>query len=214
MPRSHKRTYTSPRRQKAAEETRARVLDSAKALFSARGIDKATIQAIAEGAGVAASTVYALFKGKEGLLGALMEQALFGERFAAAAQLLEGEDDPVRAIALTAVVARAVYDGEQAELGVLRGASAFSATLRKEEQRFEAMRLSMQKDRVARLFAAGRQRPGLTEEEARRVLWMYTSRDVWRMLVNESGWTADRYQAWLADTLVLALTDAPPSANL
>ena len=38
-------------------------------------------------------------------------------------------------------------------------------------------------------------------------LWMLTSRDVYRMLVHESGWSADRYQAWLSDTLVRLLTD-------
>ena len=36
---------------------------------------------------------------------------------------------------------------------------------------------------------------------------MLTSRDVYRMLVHESGWSADRYQAWLSDTLVRLLTD-------
>jgi hypothetical protein len=42
-------------------------------------------------------------------------------------------------------------------------------------------------------------------DEARQILWMYTSRDVYRMLVLESGWTPDRYQDWLSDTLVNAL---------
>jgi hypothetical protein len=142
-----------------------------------------------------------------------MESALFGDRFAAATKLVEGEDDPVRAIALTAYVSRAIYDGERAELGIIRGASAFSAALRKEEERFEAIRLSMQEERVARLFAAGRQYEGLTQEEARRVLWMYTSRDVWRMLVEEGGWTPDRYQVWLSETLLATLTKEAPKHN-
>jgi hypothetical protein len=43
---------------------------------------------------------------------------------------------------------------------------------------------------------------------ARSILWMYTSRDVYRMLVHESGWTPDRYQQWLSDTLVNALVSA------
>ena len=202
-----KRNYASARRDQAAEQTRARILKSAKALFSKRGIDKATIADIARSAGVAESTVYGLFKSKAGLLGALMEAALFGDRFAKAAKLLEGEDDTVRAIGLTAHVARAIYDGERSEFGLIRGASAFSAALRREEQRFEEMRLAMQADRVARLFASGRQCEGLSEDEARRVLWMYTSRDIWRMLVEESGWTPERYQAWLAQTLIDALTN-------
>ena len=57
---------------------------------------------------------------------------------------------------------------------------------------------------------------GLALDEARRILWMYTSRDVYRMLVQEGGWTPARYEAWLSETLVAALvkpalehTDAP-----
>ena len=34
---------------------------------------------------------------------------------------------------------------------------------------------------------------------------MYTSRDVYRMLVQEGGWAPDRYQQWLSGTLVEAL---------
>ena len=51
----------------------------------------------------------------------------------------------------------------------------------------------MQKDRLRRLFKAGKAKRGLSLDEARRILWMYTSRDVYRMLVVEGGWTPDRY---------------------
>ncbi len=34
---------------------------------------------------------------------------------------------------------------------------------------------------------------------------MYTSRDVYRMLVTEGGWTPSAYESWLADTLRQAL---------
>ena len=108
-------------------------------------------------------------------------------------------------IALSARVARAIYEGESSELGLMRGASAFSPALRKLEQEFESLRLEMQEERVKRLFAESRQAAGLCYDEARRLLWMYTSRDVYRMLVQEGGWSPDRYQAWLSDTLVNAL---------
>ena len=39
---------------------------------------------------------------------------------------------------------------------------------------------------------------------------MYTSRDVYRMLVHDGGWPPDRYQEWLSRTLLEALVaDAP-----
>lgn len=204
---SRTRIYSSKVRSAASKTTRARILNAAKALFTRNGIDRVTIDQIARKAGVASPTIYAAFKSKEGVLRALTEACLFGERYRDAQSLLEGVRDAVQLIGLTAHIARAIYDEESAEMGLLRGASAFTPALRKIEQDFEAMRFAMQEERVKLLFAQGRARADLTLAEARRILWMYTSRDVYRMLVQEAGWASDRYQEWLADTLVRALVD-------
>lgn len=150
-------------------------------------------------------TVYALYKSKEGILRELMSAALFGQGFQAAHAKLKGISDPIKLIALTAHVARAIYNAESSELGLMRGASAFSPPLRKLEREFEKIRFDMQEERVRLLFAQSRQKKGLGLDEARRILWMYTSRDVYRMLVHESGWTPDQYQSWLSETLVSSL---------
>lgn len=207
MSKSGKRRYTSELRNRAADATKARVIDAAKKLFMRRGIDGVTIAEIAEKAGVAAPTIYALYKSKEGILRTLMRTALFGPRFQEARTKLDGVTDAVRLIALSAHVARAIYESESAELGLIRGTSAFSPALRKTEQEFEAMRFEMQEERVRLLFAQAKQRNGLKLNEAQRILWMYTSRDVYRMLVHEGGWTPDQYQQWLSDTLLSALVN-------
>jgi hypothetical protein len=77
--------------------------------------------------------------------------------------------------------------------------------LRKAEQELERRRYTMQEARVRLLFREAKARPGLALEEARRILWMYTSREIYRMLVQEGGWSPDKYQAWLAETLVSSL---------
>lgn len=205
-----KRRYVSELRSQAADATKDRVLNAAKKLFVRHGIDRVTIAQIADAAEVAVSTVYALFKSKEGILRGLVSASLFGQQFQAARAKFEGVTDPVRLIALTAHVARAIYEGESSELGLMRGVSAFSPALRKLELEFEKIRFEMQEERVRLLFAQSRERKGLGFDEARRILWMYTSRDVYRMLVQEGGWTPDRYQKWLSDTLVDALVSAPP----
>jgi hypothetical protein len=87
----------------------------------------------------------------------------------------------------------------------MRGISAFSPALQKMEQEFEQTRFLMQEARVKLLFAQSKAKKGLTIEKARRLLWMYTSRDVYRMLVQEGAWSSDEYQQWLSDTLVSAL---------
>jgi AcrR family transcriptional regulator len=217
MPNNSKRRYVSAQRSEAAEATQAGILAAARFLFARRGIDKVTIAEIAERAGVAASTVYAAFASKAGILRALMKSALFGPGFKAAQERLAGVTDPVRLIELTAGVARAIYESESRELGMLRGASSFSPELRKLETEFEQLRLEMQKERVDLLFARSMARKGLDIDQARQILWMYTSRDVYRMLVHESGWSPDQFQAWLARALVDALVDperiTAPSAH-
>jgi len=203
--RGSKRAYSSDLRAQSAEDTQRRILEAAKSLFGRLGIDKVTIAAIGKKAGVAGSTVYALYGSKDGILRVLMEQAFFGRGFQSAQELLRGENDPVKLIAMTPRVARAVYEGDASNLGLIRHASGFSPALRKIEQDFERIRYETQGPRVRSLFDAGKGRPGLSLEEARRILWMYTSREVYRMLVHEAGWTPDKYETWLSTTLLEAV---------
>jgi AcrR family transcriptional regulator len=211
MSRITKRQYVSKVRSRRADATRTRVLNAAKKLFMRHGIDRATMAEIADKAKVAVPTVYALYKSKEGILRALMESALFGPRFQEARAKLDGVADPVNLIALSAHVARAIYETESAELGLIRGSSAFSPALRNLEREFEAIRFEMQQERVRSLFAHGKHRKGLTLKEARRILWMFTSRDIYRMLVHEGGWTPDQYQQWLSGAILSALVDVNAS---
>lgn len=207
MTTSGKRSYRSEARAEAAERTRRRILEAGKFLFSRKGIDATTVAQIAERAGVSEPTVYATVKSKAGLLDALMHDAIFGPRFQQAQRQLDGVQDPVRRIALSAHVARAIYEGESAELSVLMKSSAFSPELRKTQQSFETLRRTMQRERIEALYAAGRARAGLDRERAAALLWMYTSRELYQKLVRESGWTPDDYQAWLEQTLRETLTD-------
>jgi len=206
MENSGKRAYRSRARDEAANLNRSRILQAGRFLFSRKGIDATTIAQIAERAGVSEATVYATVKSKSGLLRELMEGALFGPAFQQAVKELESVGDPVDRIAHSARIARAIYEAESAELSLLAKASAFSPELRKSQQAFEAKRRQMQEQRIDGLFSAGRARQGLTRDEAGTLLWMYTSREVYHKLVHESGWTPDRYQAWLEATLLESLT--------
>jgi AcrR family transcriptional regulator len=207
MSRPRRRAYVSELRREAADDTKDRVLKVAKALFARQGINRVTIAQIAEKAEVAASTVYSLYRSKDGILHAIMRSALFGQRFQAANERLKGLTDPVELVGATAQVARAIYEGESTEIGLMRGVSAFSPALRKLEQEFESIRYGMQEQRLRLLFDQSRQKQGLGFDEARRIMWMYTSRDVYRMLVLEGAWSVDRYQAWLSQALVDALVE-------
>jgi AcrR family transcriptional regulator len=206
---SKRRSYDSRQRAEAAAANRSAVLDAARDLFSRHGVDGVTIAEIAGRAAVSVSTVYAVFKSKEGVLRELIRAALFGPRFQTAQSLLDGITDPVERVARTAQVARAIYESESAELGGLRGLSAFSPALRQLEEEFEATRYDMQRERLEALAANGSMKPGLAMDDARRIMWMYTGREVYRMLVDVGGWSPDKYQEWLASALVDALVHAP-----
>src|SRR5688572_5401709 len=67
-----KREYDSSRRQAQAQETRRHILEAARKLFMERGYAGATAEAIAAEAGVAAQTIYAIFKNKKKILVSLM----------------------------------------------------------------------------------------------------------------------------------------------
>jgi AcrR family transcriptional regulator len=204
-----RRSYDSPQRAHTAATNRVAVLDASRDLFSKHGVDKVTIAEIAARASLSTSTVYGMFKSKEGILRELMRASLFGPRFREAQTLLEGISDAVERVTTTARVARAIYESESAELGGLRGLSAFSPALKQLEEEFEAVRYDMQGDRLNALAASGRMKQGLAMEDARRIMWMYTGREVYRMLVEVGGWSADKYQEWLAATLVSALVRTP-----
>lgn len=205
-----KRGYSSERRARTAGDTRDRILNAGHALFGQNGIDRTTIADIAREAGVGASTIYASLGSKEGILRGLMQRALFGRGFQSAQAELADVSDPVKLIELTPSIARAIHEGESGDLGLLRRTSGFSPALKKMEQEFEALRYSMQEPRLRALFDAGLNRKDLSFEDARLILWTYTSREIYRMLVEEGGWTPDRYQAWLSQTLLDALVQEPP----
>ena len=73
------------------------------------------------------------------------------------------------------------------------------------ERELEQERFALQEARVSNLYAAKKGNETLSIEKARVLLWMYTSRDVYPLLVQEGGFSPDEYEQWLAGTLVAAL---------
>jgi AcrR family transcriptional regulator len=203
---SQSRRYESALRRRGADDTRRRILEAARALFSKDGIDRVTIERIATRAKVAEPTVYAVFKSKAGILREIITNAVFSAHYHAATARLDEAADPIALLRLTATVARTIYENEAREIGLVRGASMFSPELRKLEREFESARFELQRKRVELLNERSLLPSGMDVESARRIMWMYTSRDVYRMMVVEGGWSPDRFEAWLADTLVSALS--------
>ena len=60
------------------------------------------------------------------------------------------------------------------------------------------------------LQAGGHLRADTAVEEARDVLWTFTSPELWELLVIQRGWTPARYGHWLASMLTAALLTPQP----
>ncbi len=201
-----KRRYNGESRKAQSSALRERVLAAAKKLFARHGIDRATIEDVAAAAGVSAATVYSAYKSKAGILEALIERTFFGEAYAAVAVQLKTTSDPIELLAITAEISRVIFDTEKAEIGLIRGASFFSAELKRVEAEFEATRRDLQKSRAKLLVKTFPAAQKLGLQKVRDVMWMLTGRDMYRMFVMERGWSSDEYQAWLTKTLIQTLT--------
>jgi TetR/AcrR family transcriptional regulator, regulator of cefoperazone and chloramphenicol sensitivity len=202
-----KRAYQSQIRQKQADETRKRIASAARKLLEEHGYAGMTIEAVAQEAGVAAATVYAIFGSKTGVLQEVLNKARFGESYHDLVQEAFKTKNPRERIRFPARIARRIYESEHAVLDLLRGAGAVAPVLAEKESEGECMRYDAQKGMIQYLVQAQSLRKGLDQKRARDILWALTSRDIYRMLVRDRGWSAQSYEDWLANLLVEALIE-------
>jgi AcrR family transcriptional regulator len=205
LPKTKKRPYKSLVRERQAGDTRVRIVEATRELLQSEGYAGMTIEAIAQRAEVSAQSVYAIFKSKTGILIELLNQSTFGADYDDAVRRALSASDPETRLRLAAPIARQIHDAQSATFDLLRGAGVLAPELAKLEQQRECLRYERQERMIISLRDAGRLRPELDHATARDIFWMLTGRDVYRMLVRERGWSSQKYQDWLADTLVSSL---------
>ena len=206
------RPYKSLVRERQADDTRRRIVEATRQLLGRDGYAGMTVEAIARRAEVSAQSVYAIFKSKTGILVGLLDQSAFGAGYEKVVRQALSASDPEARLRFAARIARQIHDAQSATFDLLRGAGVVAPELAKLEQQREGVRYERQETMINLLRDAGRLRPGLDHGTARDIFWMFTGRDVYRMLVRERGWSPQKYQDWLADTLVHALlTPGRPS---
>src|SRR5438132_4961913 len=200
-----KRPYKSLVRERQAGDTRRRIVEATRQLLQREGYAGMTVEGIAQRAEVSAQSVYAIFKSKTGILVELLDQSTFGPDYDQAVQKALSASDPETRLRLAAPIARQIHDAQSAAFDLLRGAGVVAPELAKLEQQRECLRYERQERMIISLRDARRLRPELDHGTARDIFWMLTGRDVYRMLVRERGWSLQKYQDWLADTLVHSL---------
>ena len=197
-PRSTRRPYRSPLRERRAAETRAAVIDAARRLFLSEGWAATGMREVATAAGVSTETVYAYFSSKRGLLQAVLDVAVVDD------------DQPV------ALAGRPEFGalGEGPRADRIRATARLLATIQERTARlakvlFEAAAAD---EEIAEMLRVTREQQRLTVAMAMELImgraptpverdgwWAIVSPEVYLLLVEESGWTLEEYEGWMAE---------------
>jgi AcrR family transcriptional regulator len=199
-----KRQYVSPRRREQAEATRREILRAAQSLFEGQGYPATTMAAIAAEAGVSLKTVYLGFETKSGVLRALWDVLLRGERDVPVADLtwyreMLDEPDPHRQLRLNARNSRVVKVRIGALLQVLRNAAPLDADVETLWNHIQTDFHANQRTVIESLHRKKALKRALDVAAAADILWMLNHPDVWQLLVGLRGWSADQYETWFGD---------------
>ena len=207
--RRRRRRYDAAGRQARARANRWAIVQAAERLFRRSGFAGATMAAIAADAGVSVETIFKVFGNKTGLVRAIREQALAGEGPIPAErrsdQLQARERDPRAIIRGWGVLAAEVAPKVTPILLLVREAAATDAEMAGLQKEMDAARLTRMVHNARTLHAADHLRPGVTLEEAADVLWIYSSPELYDLLVLRRGWTPERYGRFIVDGMVAAL---------
>jgi AcrR family transcriptional regulator len=202
------------RRAKAAA-TRLAVIDAASRVFVREGYAGASIQVIADEAGVSRATVFNAVGGKAALLKAAYDVATVGDdepiplpqRAEAVAARLE--PDPRRSIAIYAGMIAGIGERLARIYEVFRAAAAGDPEIATYWREIQAERLKGAHGFVGLLRPKGPLREGLDEDLAGDVVWALIDASLYHRLAVERGWSKTQFQEWLRATLETQLL--PPA---
>lgn len=193
------RQTRSTLRQRQAQVTADTIVEAAKALFLEQGYTGTTIEAIAARAGVAVSTVYAVFGSKRGILRAIRMQWHEGTRIRDITLAEPGDTGPEERLEQLAHGTRLQWETGADMVAIYNGAAAADPEAAAElNEALTGRRKSMEK------FAKSLEphlRPGLDAAHAAAILMALCHTEVYNELVQRSDWTGEAYTAWLAQVL-------------
>jgi AcrR family transcriptional regulator len=206
-----RRRYDASGRRRRAVESQERMLETARRLFAEKGYVETTMEDVARGAAVAVPTLYAAFGSKRGLLGKLVGRLVSGEPGGTSvletpgAKAAMSDPDRRRALASYAHHMRLILARVGPVHEMVKSAARSEPDL---AELFEGMQRGrfINMEALARsLLARGPLREGVDLEGAARTIWALSSAEVRQLLLGFAGWTEDRYERWLGETLAAAL---------
>ncbi|WP_229384736.1 TetR/AcrR family transcriptional regulator [Microbacterium allomyrinae] len=203
------RAYRSELRTMQAQQTRRRIVEASARLFSALGYQATTLAAIAREAGVSAETVKTTAPKAELLLSAF-EVTFSGSEAKESltdtevgAGVLELPDD----VFLDAVIGQITLANARGHAlwTVVLGAAASDPVVDTALQTILARRAADYRRLVEELVARGYAGQGTDLDSTGAALSFLLSPESYQQLVAQSGWTPERYTAWVRAAVLTEL---------
>jgi AcrR family transcriptional regulator len=186
-------------RQRQAQATRNMIVAAAQALFLEQGYICTTIEAIAERAGVATSTVYAIFGSKRGILRAIRDTWHERTHLREVLSSSPTSASPEERIEQLAEATRKQWEMGAEVTAIYTGAAAADPRAAAElTQSLIGRREGLQN------FAKNLEphlQNGLDVGHAASILQALCLPEVFDELVRHSGWSVEEYQNWLVKTI-------------
>jgi AcrR family transcriptional regulator len=202
-----KRPYQSTLRGVQAQATREALIAAAARLFVQRGYAATSIDEIAAEARVSRATVFTSVGGKPMLLKAALDVAIVGDDQPVSlperprSKAIRAEPDPRTYLALYAELVTEMGGRLAGIYEALRGAAGADLDARKLWESQLAQRRQGAANVVGDVLRKGALRQGLDREAAADIVWLLNDPGLYHLLVQRRGWTADRFQAWLTETI-------------
>lgn len=195
------------KRAEKARATRRKILASAAELFIEHGYGTATMQDIADAAGVAVQTIYFSFGNKRTLMKELVDVAIAGDDEPVATVDRQWFRDAVNAPTAAELLEQytAGTSGVLARfaplLKVAETAAASDPELAELWRSDEDLRYVVTLKAATALAAKPDAAEGIEATTAADVLYGLTSPELYLVMTKSRNWSADRWQAWAVELL-------------
>lgn len=206
------RSYNSIVRQKQAEETKNRIADAAEELIKSQGYENTTIGAIAQKAGVATQTVYAIFNSKQGILTHLLRRSANNIKMDVDFKAII-QTGNLPSIAKQIAVTTTKYGQEQ--ISTLNSLGGFEILY---PELYELINETSRDRRNAieegindRLVSRGIKLTPAKKKLLTDIMWAFTDNNLYYLLVVEAGWPLARFESLFQRIIERLFMDIAPN---
>lgn len=195
------------KRAERSRQTREKIIDAARELFTENGYGATGLQDVADRAGVAVQTIYFVFRNKRALFKDVVDTTIAGDTEPVATMdrpWFRAAVDAATADELLRAYAKgsgAVLDRVAPIMAMMKAASAADPEIADLWPDDQDMRYTVVTAVAKSLVAKPDARPGVSARRAADVIYGLLSPELYLVLVRDRGWSPARFQRWAYETL-------------